>query len=204
MSVPAPTPTQLQRTIPWALIVLRVLLAPVAVWVAWADLPRWIWLGQGAVAALSDIYDGKLARRWGVVSAGLRQSDSIADTIYALGVAISFWLAEPEIVMTHIWGIGVVVGLEAARYPLDWARFGRGASYHAFSARLFGVMLIPATFLIIGFGVVGPVLWIALAIGLYSELEGIAISLVLPRWTHDVKHIGVALKLRRAALVKSE
>jgi CDP-diacylglycerol--glycerol-3-phosphate 3-phosphatidyltransferase len=102
----------------------------------------------------------------------------------------------------HIWGIGLVLGLEAARYPLDWARFGRGASYHAFSARLFGVVLIPVTFLVMGFGWVGPFLWIALAVGVYSELEGVAISLVLPRWTHDVKHFGVALAIRRKALAE--
>lgn len=192
-------PTRLQRIIPWALVATRVLLAPVAIAIAWADLPRWLWLTQGAVAALSDIYDGKLARRWGVVSSELRQSDSIADTIYAIGVALSFWLAEPDIVTEHIWGIGLVVGLEAARYPLDWFRFGRGASYHAFSARLFGVVLIPVCFIIMGFGYAGPFLWLALAIGLYSELEGIAISLVLPRWTHDVRDIGVAWQIRLAA-----
>lgn len=190
-------PKALRRAIPWALVALRVLLAPVAVWIAWLDLPRVVWLAQGAIAALSDIYDGKLARRWDVVSSELRQSDSIADTIYAIGVAISFAIAEPDILMDHIWGIGAVLGLEAARYPLDWVRFGRGASYHAFSARLFGVVLIPVTFVVMGFGWVGPLLWIALAIGLYSELEGIAMSLVLPYWRHDVKHLGVALQIRR-------
>ncbi len=196
-------PTAVKRWIPWSLVGLRVLLAPLAVWIAWADLPRWIWLVQGAIAALSDIYDGKLARRWDVVTPGLRQADSVADTIYALGVAASFWFAEPQIVTEHLWGIGIVVGLEAARYPLDWALFGRGASYHAHSARLFGILLIPATFLVMGFGIGWPFLWIALAVGLYSELEGIAISLVLPRWTHDVKHLGAALAIRAEARSQS-
>lgn len=188
---------RLYRVIPWALVALRVALAPVAVWLAWMDLPRILWLAQGAVAALSDIYDGKLARRWGVVSADLRQADSVADTIYAIAVAISFWLAEPEILAEHLWAILLILGLEAARYPLDWARFGRGASYHATSARTFGIVLIPVTGLVMGFGWAGPFLWIALAIGVYSELEGVAMSLVLPRWTHDVKHLGVALQIRR-------
>jgi CDP-diacylglycerol--glycerol-3-phosphate 3-phosphatidyltransferase len=190
--------------IPWALVATRVLLTPVAVAIAWAGWPRWLWLAQGAVAALSDIYDGKLARRWGVVSSELRQSDSIADTIYAIGVAISFWLAEPEILKEHIWGIAIVLGLEAVRYPLDWYRFGRGASYHAFSARLFGVALIPVCFIIMGFGYVGPFLWLALAIGLYSEIEGIVMSLVLPRWTHDVRDVSVAWEIRKAARLETD
>jgi len=191
--------TPLQRAIPWALVATRVVLAPVAVWIAYADLPRWLWLAQGAAAALSDIYDGKLARRWGVVTGGLRQADSVADTIYALGVAWSFWLAEPEVVKDHLWPILIIIGLEAARYPLDWIKFGRGASYHATSARAFGISLILSTFTVMGFGVAWPFLWLSMAIGLYSEVEGVAISLVLPRWTHDVASVRVALDLRRRA-----
>jgi CDP-diacylglycerol--glycerol-3-phosphate 3-phosphatidyltransferase len=42
----------------------------------------------------------------------------------------------------------------------------------------------------------GPLLWIALFIGAVSELEGILISLILPRWTHDVKSVKTALELR--------
>lgn len=189
----------LKRWIPWSLVGLRLVLAPVAVWIAWADLPRWIWLFQGAIAALSDIYDGKLARRFGTVTPGLRQADSVVDTFYALGVGASFYIAEPEIARSHGWAIGLVIALEALRYPLDWARFGRGASYHAWSARLFGILLIPVTFLIMGFGYAGPFFWAALALGVVSELEGVAITLILPRWTHDVPHIGAALAIRRAA-----
>lgn len=185
--------------IPWCLVALRVLLAPVAILVVWAELPRWVWLLQFAIAIISDIYDGKLARRWGVVTPGLRQADSIADTIYAIGAFASFWLAEPEIISDHVWGIVLVAGLELARYPLDWLRFGRGASYHAHSARLFGLSLIPVGVLLMCFGIGWPFLWIALAVGLYSELEGIAMSLVLPRWTRDVRHLGIALAIRRAA-----
>lgn len=184
--------------IPWSLVGLRLLLAPVAVLLALYDWPRWVWLAQGAAAALSDIYDGKLARRWGTVTPGLRQADSVVDTVYALGVGASFFLAEPEIAIDHAPLIGLVILLEAARYPLDWALFGRGASYHAWSARLFGIALIPVTFLVMGFGYAGPFFAAALVLGLVSELEGIAISLVLPRWTHDVPHLGAALAIRRA------
>ena len=190
----------LHRAIPWSLVAVRVLLAPVAVALAWGDFPRWIWLFQGAIAALSDIYDGKLARRWGTVTPGLRQADSIADTVYAVAVAASFFVAEPTLFRDHMWGMALVIGLEAARYPLDWFKFGRGASYHALSARLFGISQIPVTILVMGFGYAGPLLWVALAIGVYSEFEGVAISLALPRWTHDVPWLGAALAIRRAAV----
>jgi CDP-diacylglycerol--glycerol-3-phosphate 3-phosphatidyltransferase len=112
-------------------------------------------------------------------------------------VGASFYVAEPEIWREHAWAIALVIFLEAARYPLDWYKFGRGASYHAWSARIFGITLIPATFLIMGFGYAGPFLWGALGMGVISELEGMTISLILPRWTHDVPHLGAALAIRR-------
>jgi hypothetical protein len=55
----------------------------------------------------------------------------------------------PEIIYAHRWGIGIVIALELHRYPLDWRRFRRGASYHALSAKLFGVSLL-VTFSISG------------------------------------------------------
>jgi CDP-diacylglycerol---glycerol-3-phosphate 3-phosphatidyltransferase len=48
------------------------------------------------------------------------------------------------------------------------------------------------------FDYAGYLLWISLLLGLFSELEGVAISLVLPEWTHDVRN------LRRAFAIRTE
>ena len=188
-----------KRLIPWCLVITRVLLAPVAIWIAFAKLPAALWTGQFVLAAVSDWLDGKLARRWGTVTPGLRQADSIADMIYAFAIAISLWFSHQEIIFAHRWGIGLVIALELLRYPLDWWRFGRGASYHALSAKLFGVSLLIAVSMIVMFDEAGPFLWIALFIGLLSELEGILISLVLPEWAHDVRSLKKALEIRSRA-----
>jgi CDP-diacylglycerol--glycerol-3-phosphate 3-phosphatidyltransferase len=186
----------MKRLVPWMLVMSRIVLAPVAVWMAVAHVPKLIWMGQFAFAALSDWLDGKLARRWGTATPGLRQADSIADTVYVLAIALSLWFSHEAIVDAHRWGIGLVIALELLRYPLDWWRFGRGASYHALSAKLFGVSLLVAVSTIMLFDYAGPFLWIALFIGIVSELEGIVISLILPRWTHDVRSVKAALALR--------
>lgn len=188
--------TPMKRLIPWLLVLSRIVLAPVAIWLAIAQVPKPIWMGQFACAALSDWLDGKLARRWGTATPGLRQADSIADTVYVLALAISLWISHEDIIYAHRWGIGLVIALELLRYPLDWWRFGRGASYHAWSAKLFGMSLVIAVSAIVLFDDAGPLLWISLFIGIVSEVEGIAISLVLPRWTHDVKSVKAALALR--------
>jgi CDP-diacylglycerol--glycerol-3-phosphate 3-phosphatidyltransferase len=175
----------------------RVALAPVAVAIAWFALPAWLWVSQFVLAALSDLYDGKLARRWGVVTERLRLADSVADTIYVLGVLVSLCVSHPEIVRQHAYGIGLLVALEAGRWLFDLLRFGRVASYHAISAKVFAASLVVAVIAIMGFGA-DHFLWPSIAFGVVSMLEGFAMSLVLPSWTHDVPHLGVALKLRAA------
>ena len=75
----------MRRGIPWTLVGLRVLGCPLIVLGAWRDWDG-RWLGAIVVVALvSDIYDGILARRWGGETAGLRMSDSVADTIFYHG-----------------------------------------------------------------------------------------------------------------------
>lgn len=186
----------MKRLIPWSLVMSRIVLAPVAIWLAVQRCPPALWMAQFAAAALSDWFDGKLARRWGTATPGLRQADSIADMVYALAVAVSLWFSHPQIMVQHRWGIGAVIALELLRYPLDWWRFGRGASYHALSAKLFGASLLVAVSVIVLIDQPGPWLWISLLIGVVSELEGIVMSLILPTWTHDVKHVKKALQIR--------
>jgi phosphatidylglycerophosphate synthase len=88
----------MKAALPWAMIVARALGCPLIVLGAKS---RWAggWLGLTVLVALvSDIYDGILARRWGTETPVLRVSDSIADTIFYLGVVGALWLREPEVI----------------------------------------------------------------------------------------------------------
>jgi CDP-diacylglycerol--glycerol-3-phosphate 3-phosphatidyltransferase len=199
-----PGPARWQRALPWCLVGLRVLLAPVALALAWLEVPGSVWLLTFALAIWSDVYDGRFARRFGVVTAGLRRADSAADHLNILAVHGSALHAHPEAIRAHGLGIAAVLGLEAARFPLDRWKFGRAASYHATSARLFGATLVVAVVALMGFGSARPWLWIALGTGVVSELEGVAISLVLPAWTHDVPSLRAALRIRAQAAARED
>jgi len=186
-----------QKFIPWLLVTVRLVLGPLSIFVVYFDLPRWIWITQFLLAILSDIYDGNLARRWGTVSASLRRADSITDIFYVFSCLACFWMAEPSIVSEHAAGIAIVVALQLARMGIERLRFGRLASYHALSMKTFGLSLIPVGVLLMGFSEVYWILWLSLAIGAAAQVEALAMSLILPRWIHDVKHIGIALSIRK-------
>ncbi|MEL6907217.1 MAG: CDP-alcohol phosphatidyltransferase family protein [Planctomycetota bacterium] len=192
-------PGRLRTALPWALVCVRPPLGALGVLVAWLEWPRWIWLVSFVLAILSDVYDGKLARRFGVATEGLRRADSIADDLFAYASLATFWIAEPGIVSEHGWGLIALIALDLLRVPLDWWRFGKRSSYHATSMRAFGLSLIPVGVLLMMRGDVHGFLWLALALGAWAEVEGALMTLILPRWTVDVRHIGVALALRRDA-----
>lgn len=187
----------MRARIPWLLIYLRFLLTIPAVVFGYCEFIGLPYILLMSIAAASDVYDGKLARRWGVETASLRQWDSIADTVFFLGVLLGIWFSFPAVYTAYKAGILGIIGLEAIRYALDWAKFRRGASYHATSAKIFGVTLLAATLATMGFGIVSPFWEVALTVGIVSELEGLGMSIVLNEWTYNVKHIGIAMKIRR-------
>jgi phosphatidylglycerophosphate synthase len=80
----------MKRHLPFALTTLRLLLGPVALACALTNVPRWVYLPILVAGTLSDIYDGILARRFGVATPALRRYDSVTDVIYYL-----FILAPP-------------------------------------------------------------------------------------------------------------
>lgn len=187
------------KKIPWWLIYLRFSLTLFAILFAQYHLLGWPYVVLMLVAAASDYLDGALARKWGVETASLRLWDSIADTVYFLGVLVGIWISHPEVYAQYRWGIYSIIGLEGVRYIVDLIKFKRGASYHAISAKVFGVSLLVSIIAMMGWGLVAPLFEIALIIGIYSELEGLCMSFVLPKWTYNVKHLGAAIKLKKQA-----
>jgi phosphatidylglycerophosphate synthase len=156
----------------------------------------WAFSACLVTAFLSDVFDGVVARRLGVATTALRRLDSAADTVFYVAAAYAAWELHPDGVARHAAPLLALVVLEAARYAVDLAKFRREASYHMWSAKAFGVALFLAFVGILGFGHTGWLVSVAIAVGIVSDLEGIAISLVLPTWHHDVPSIAHALRLR--------
>jgi phosphatidylglycerophosphate synthase len=179
-----------------ALTLLRLALAPVVVALG---LTRG---GGAAVAVLlvigfpSDVFDGVVARRTGTATPILRRLDSIVDTVFYLGIAAAAWMLHRAGIRPLLPLILLVIATELGTNALCWLRFRREASYHAWSARVFGLALFAALLMLFAAG--SPALILpAMVVGLLSHIENAAITLVLPEWRYDVRSLLVAWQIRQ-------
>jgi phosphatidylglycerophosphate synthase len=181
----------------FALTVLRLALAPVIILLAIVNAPGMLLAAVVLLAGVSDLFDGVILRGADVVGTQLRRLDSVADTVFYLAVATVALLRYRAVLDANALLIVIVLVLQVAGHALEVSRFGRTASYHAWSGRLWGWTIAIAFLVLFAFGET-RVLTLALVCGLISQLENIAITLVLPEWHHDVKSVYHAARLRRA------
>lgn len=174
------------------------MLAPTLLFLAvYRPLP-WAFALCLALAFLSDYFDGVIARRLGVATEGLRRFDSFADTLFCLSGFIAVWMLRPDAIRElSAWLMALFV-LEIGRYILDFFKFGREASYHMWSAKLWAVTLFLAFWMLLVLQRAGPWVTAAVVFGIVSDLEGVLISLVLPAWRHDVPTLVHAWRIRNA------
>jgi CDP-diacylglycerol--glycerol-3-phosphate 3-phosphatidyltransferase len=180
------------------LTVLRLLLAPVLVWLVYADAPGVVFAGVVLVAFLSDYFDGVIARRLGVASAELRHFDSRADLVFYATAAWAVWRLHPDVVRSIAVPGLIVIALDVLRHIFDFAKFGRDVAYHAWSSKVWGLSLALTLVLLMGFGISQPFVAITVILGLIAQIEGLLISVALPVWTHDVPTLVHALRIRNA------
>ena len=190
----------MRRFIPLALTGLRALLAPVVVVLTLdAPDPR-AFAACLIVAFLSDVFDGVIARRLGVATPTLRRLDSAADTVFYAACVLAAWRLHPTAITDHAGLLMLLVVLEASRYAFDFAKFHREASYHMWSSKIWGLALFTGFFGLLVFGDTTTCVTWAIVVGIVADLEGLAISVVLPRWKSDVPTFLHALRERRAVV----
>jgi CDP-diacylglycerol--glycerol-3-phosphate 3-phosphatidyltransferase len=186
--------------IPWAMAAGRALLGPMTITGAKCGWNGATLAGIVVTALLSDIFDGVLARRCGCDSAAVRLFDSMSDMVFYLCVGTAIWIGHPQVWRANGGLLAALLGLEAARMAVEIARYGKPASYHSYLAKAWGLVMAAA--------VVGVFAWpgaeglvpAALAMGIACNLEGLAMTLVLPVWRRDVKGLRAAWVLRTEIL----
>jgi len=189
-----------KQSVPWAMAAGRAALGPILIA---GQESGW----NGAVLALivitallSDIFDGILARRWSCDTPAVRLFDSMADTLFYLCVAAALWIGQPT-VLTHYAALLIpLLALEAMRFGLDLAKFGKPASYHSYLAKAWGLVMAVGVVAVFWLQRANLILTVAMALGILCNLDGLAMSLMLPAWRKDVKTLSEAWRLRRQLL----
>lgn len=185
-----------KQLIPWAMAGMRAALGPVLITGAAC---QWNGLALAAivvVALVSDIYDGVLARRWQCDTSAVRLFDSMADTVFYLCTAIALWLQRPMLWHTYAAPLITLLTLEAVRFAFDLHKFGKPSSYHSWLAKSWGLTLAIAVIAVFAQGWISPLVPLALWTGIACDLEGLAMSIVLPVWRKDIKTLRAAWRLR--------
>ncbi len=93
----------------------------------------------------------------------------------------------------------MLLGLEGFRYAFDFWKFRKASSYHSYLSKFWGLVLASA--ILCALAMKGPQ-WLvtaAIVLGIIANLEGLTMSLMLPKWQNDVKTLGAAWRIRAAS-----
>lgn len=187
-----------RERIPLGLTLSRGVLAPCVLACAYLWPRPALLVACMTLAFLTDVFDGVLARRWNVATAGLRRLDSLVDSLFYVCVLWAVWVLHPRVVSEHVALLVALGVLEGVRYGFDYLKFGREASYHLWSSKFWGLVLFVACVVIFIAAEPGPWPLLAIVAGIVADVEGLLVSMVLRRWQHDVPTLFHALRRRDA------
>ena len=186
------------KRVPSLLVALRLLLGPALFLAAHhAKHPKWTAIILLS-ATLSDIFDGVIARKLGVATEKLRVADSRADFCFYMFVCAAVWANASDIVLHFKIPLLVLFCMDGLSYLFDLIKFKRIAAFHAYTAKIWGISLFFTAFALLVFHVGGTWMWASIVLGIFSNLDGLAIKLILPEWQHDVLSCFHAYKSQKA------
>ena len=183
-------------TIPNAISLARLLLAPVALWVAFeGHAAAYKWMFAAAVA--SDGLDGLLARLLKAQTVLGARLDAAADTATYLVLFLAMLRLWPDFIAAHCLLLAIALGLYAVNHLWALARFHKLPAYHTWAGKTAAVLM--AAGMILWFVCdLGTLFTAAVIVSIFSAVEQLAITASLPRWQSDVPTLVHALRLHHA------
>jgi CDP-diacylglycerol--glycerol-3-phosphate 3-phosphatidyltransferase len=174
-------------TVPNLLTAFRILCAPVLLAMAWQGYAT-AFLLLLALAFLSDVLDGLVARLCGQVSQFGAKLDSWADATLFLTITISAWWLWPEIVRREAVYVGTVIICYLLPAVVGYLKFNEVTSYHTWLVKC----AVAATGLSMYSVFLGGPAWpfrLATALCVLAAIEEIAITAVSAKLHSNVRSI---------------
>ena len=154
------------KRIPNILSVSRIVLGLPLLLVEVMTMPFWVLY---AIAGMTDMLDGFLARRWGVESKFGARLDSLADFVYVLTVGYKLfpWLKLP----TALWMmIGVIALVKVSNALSSYVVKHKIAFLHTKANKLTGFLLFIGM-MAIGQSYFIPVAWVIACFALFAAIQ---------------------------------
>ncbi|HAO08480.1 MAG TPA: CDP-alcohol phosphatidyltransferase [Chryseobacterium sp.] len=185
------------KTIPYLLIAIRFILAPIILLLAYLKgvESRFLILFLMYFGLLTDIFDGIIARKVGVSSEKLRRLDSQTDLIFWLSLGLASYFLNAELIKNEWKGVALIFIMKALCYMISWLKFGKETCTHAFLSKMWGLSLLIAFTYLIGFQQAGWTFYLTVILGFVSHIDVILIILILPKWQYNVPSSYHAWKL---------
>jgi len=175
--------------IPLSLTLLRLVLGPLVIALAMGGARGWVFAAVLTCGLLSDIFDGVIARRFGVDHAWLRRCDSVTDAIFYFCIIATACIVAKPVMIDSIVPVLCLVVLELACNTLSLVKFGVLPATHCYTAKLYGLALFLASIALLSCGAGGWVLWALLAFGVISNGETLAILWLATEVPVDAKSL---------------
>lgn len=102
-----------KRTIPNLLTLTRIVFTPIIILLGLLGKTN-IVIFLAIICALTDMFDGKLARKWNVVSKKGAQLDALADKVFAIGLLLSLVTIKSNLLLVLI--LEIIIGITNLYY----------------------------------------------------------------------------------------
>ena len=181
--------------VPNTLSLLRLLLVPVLLALAWNGQGE-IFLNLLVVSLLTDALDGWLARKLNQTSDLGARLDSWADLLTSLSLPLAGWWLRPDVMRAEGAFLLTGVGIYLATILYGWLKFRKLTSYHTWAAKSAAVIVAVA---VIAFFAGGPgwPLRVAMPVVIAACLEEICITIIMKSWRANIPTLWHAMQLQR-------
>lgn len=185
------------RYIPNLLVFLRVIIAVFLIIDAGDGIISAWFVALFAVAAISDLIDGPIARRFNATSVLGSRLDSYGDVVLVGAILFCIWKVHRDVVYAFWVPITTIGITQVTSWLISLIKFSKITSYHSYIAKIWALAIFIAAMSLFAFDYARVLFWIVIVLGIISNIEDIIITFILPYWACDILTVGQAVKLRK-------
>lgn len=174
---------------------VRILLAPVMLWLAIEQQPIWF-MAVLVFSEFTDVLDGFLARYLKQITPLGSRLDSWGDFFIYSILAVSAWLMWPEIVLREWLYVMLIVSSFTLPVAIGLLKYRSLTSYHTWSVKL-AVAVTVISYILLFMQWLDWPFRVAAILCVLAAVEEIAITLVCPSPLQDVRSLWYVLQARR-------